>query len=306
MSASKVPTPIFVLGKHRSGTTGLANHLCEHPAIAGVQHESHFGIKESGYFEYVAGRYGPLSYWPNYRAFVEVMSASDYFRLTGIEKEYMLALWPTTYSDFFETVMKEFAGRQEAKYWIEKSPAHTKEALRLAEEYPEARFVAIIRDIEDVVASSLFHNNGRENTESKEIDRIITISRVVRGWVYYKKLIYDLERNYPSRTKLINYEDFCLNKKKVLDNISDFLQVDYEESICNTPYSRNSSFEDSKMRSEALTETEKKYCQIFCSLINKIPLSMYKISYIIYDYFRDKKNFPESYFRISDKDVKSK
>lgn len=99
MSAQKAPTPIPVVGKHRSGTTGLANHLCEHSAIEGVQHEAHGGIHESGYYSHVSRRYSPLHRRVHFREFVEVLSASDYFRLAGIDKSFMLSLSETSPSD---------------------------------------------------------------------------------------------------------------------------------------------------------------------------------------------------------------
>lgn len=53
-----MPLPVFVVGRNRSGTTWLANQLCEHPDIVGVQHERHHGIHESAYFGLIDGRFG--------------------------------------------------------------------------------------------------------------------------------------------------------------------------------------------------------------------------------------------------------
>jgi hypothetical protein len=301
-----VATPIFVLGKHRSGTTGLANHLCEHSAAAGVQYKQHFdwGYHESGYFTYVAGRYGPLSYWPNYREFVEVICASDYFRLTEIEKEYMLSLWPTTYVGFFESVMDEYARRQNSRYWLEKSPSHTKKALWLAEEYPEARFVAIIRDIADVVASSLSHNGGGDEEEPGGVKRLAIISRVVLVWVYYKKLIYELQNQYPSRTTIVAYQNFREKKASVLKDICTFLKIDPEEDIYTLPYSRNSSFSDGKTRDKAITETERAYSRQLAAVLNKVPYEGYRLLYFLYEQFREQRDLPTWFFRILDKKEK--
>jgi hypothetical protein len=297
-----VATPIFVFGKHRSGTTGLANHLCEHPAIAGVQYKQHFnwGYHESGYFTYVAGRYGPLSYWPNYREFVEVICASDYFRLIGIEKEYMLSLWPTTYAGFFNSVMDEYARRQNSRYWLEKSPSHTKKALWLAEEYPEARFVAIIRDVADVVASSLFHHNGRGEPEPEGAERLVALVRVVLGWVYYNKSIHALRNQYPSRTTIVSFQGFREKKASVLKGICAFLGVNFEENICTVPYSRNSSFSDEKTREKAMTETEKMYSRKLAGMLSTVPYEGYRFLGTLYNRFRKQRDLPNWFFRLSD------
>lgn len=296
-------TPIFVLGKHRSGTTGLANHLSEHSDIAGIQHEQHWGIHESGYFTYISGRYGSLAHWPNYREFVEVMSASDYFRLAGIEKEYMLSLWPTSYAGFFRAVMEEYSRRQNSRYWLEKSPSHTKRALWLAEEYPEARFVAIIRNVADVVASSLFHHDGRDEPEPEGAERLFALVRVVLGWVYYKKSIYALQNQYPSRTTIISYQDFLEKKNSVLKNICAFLEVDFEENICTLPYSRNSSFSDGETREKAMTETEKMYSRKLAGVLSKVPYEGYRFLGALYNRFRKQRDLPNWFFRLSDQKI---
>jgi len=302
---SREIAPIFVLGKHRSGTTGLSNHLCEHPAIAGVQYKQHFdwGYHESGYFTYVVGRYGPLSYWPNYREFVEVMCASDYFRLMEIEKEYMLSLWPTTYAGFFESIMEEYAYRQNSGYWLEKSPSHTKKALWLAEEYPEARFVAIIRDVTDVIASSLFHHDEGDVAEPEGVERFAAIIRVVLGWVYYNKSIYAVRRRYPSRTIVVRYKDFQEKKVSTLKSICDFLKVNFEKNICSLTYSRNSSFSNGKTREKAITETEKSYSRQLAEVLSKAPYKGYRLMYFLYEQYRGQPDLPDWFFRLSDQKV---
>jgi hypothetical protein len=296
------PGSIFVLGKHRSGTTGLANHLCEHPNIAGVQHEQHWGIHESGFFTYVEGRYGTLSHWPTYREFVEVMSASDYFRLTEIGKEYMLSLWPTTYAGFFGAVMREHARRQKSRFWIEKSPSHTKKALSLAKEYPEARFVAIIRDVSDVVASSLSHHDGREEPDPEGAERLLMVVRILLGWVYYNKSIYALKEYYPCRTKVIKFEKFVGDKEEVLRGVCNFLGVEFRSGMCTLPYSRNSSFSNKKKREKAMSEVEKRYTRQLASILTKVPYGGYNALNYLYDRLRTKPDLPKWFFRLSDQE----
>ena len=100
-----MPTPLFILGKGRSGTTWLANQMCEHSLVIGVQHESHYGIHESAFFTQVYDRYQDLTIKSNYVEFVEVMSACDYFQLAGITKEFLYSFWPTSYEKVFREAM---------------------------------------------------------------------------------------------------------------------------------------------------------------------------------------------------------
>ena len=47
------PRPIFVLGRHRSGTTWLSNVLAAFPEIYAPAHELHHGTHESAFFSHL-------------------------------------------------------------------------------------------------------------------------------------------------------------------------------------------------------------------------------------------------------------
>lgn len=291
--------PIFVIGKHRSGTTGLANHLCEHSNIAGVQHRQHWGIHESGYFRCVADRYGSLNTWSNFRAFVEVMSASDYFRIAGVSKDYMLSLWPTTYAGFFEEVMGEFASQRGVQFWLEKSPAHTKEAPRLAARYPNARFVAVVRNVEDVVASSLSLGSWKSAGRSRA-ERLKALVKIVLGWVYYLKSIHQMERQFSDRTHVIQYEHFRQDKQQVLEAVCSFLGLQYEREMAKSPYAHNTSFSSQKKRSKSLTESERRLVQWVATILESTPYGVCRALDACGEYLRGKPDLPDWFFKVSD------
>ena len=85
--------PIFVFDTQRSGTSWLANQLSQHPLIASVTvpvnnpYNLNPGIYESCFFSYLYGRYGDISHKPSYIEFWEVLSATDYFQIIGVEKK---------------------------------------------------------------------------------------------------------------------------------------------------------------------------------------------------------------------------
>ena len=78
---------IFVLGKNRSGTKWLSNIILNNKEIAGIQSNYHRGILETNLFNVFNRKFGNLKRRDDYIAFVEVFTATDFFKLTGLSKE---------------------------------------------------------------------------------------------------------------------------------------------------------------------------------------------------------------------------
>lgn len=246
--------PIFVLGKQRSGTTWLANLLCEHSLIAGIQHERHFGIHESAYFSHIVGRYGDIRNVSNYIEMVEVLAASDYFRLARADLAYLLSLWPTTYEALFRSVMDRYAEMQDAKYWVEKTPTHSVYVERIAAAYPDAAFLAVVRDLDEVVASTVRLNADPRVTEAG-IRRWAYIVRTACSWAYYNAVL----RRFASRSSRILILDYASLKSNLdveLGRVCNFLGVAFETSIRKSAYAPNTSFRNDSDREGALRKSE--------------------------------------------------
>jgi hypothetical protein len=56
-------------------------------------------------------------------------------------------------SDFIRTVMNEIASKQGANRWIDSTPTNIPHMFRISRDFPEARFIHIIRDGRDVALS---------------------------------------------------------------------------------------------------------------------------------------------------------
>jgi Sulfotransferase family len=147
------PTPLFVLGRHRSGTTWLANALASLPEVYAPEHVAPRRIHESAFFSHLVRHCNHGRCESDLREIKRLFEASRYFALTGqAQGPDILRLGPAGY---FRAVMEAGARRKGARYWLEKTPAHTLHSKFLSEAFPDAVFVAVQRDYRDVVASNV-------------------------------------------------------------------------------------------------------------------------------------------------------
>jgi hypothetical protein len=151
--ANSAPRPVFILGRHRSGTTWLANVVAALPGIYAVTHDAHRGVHESAFFSHLVPFCNRGRSREDLLEIKRLFERSDYFRLTGLEEGPDIVA--TGYARYFGLVMEAAARRHGARLWLEKTPAHTLRARFLAREFPDAVFIAMLRETADVVASNV-------------------------------------------------------------------------------------------------------------------------------------------------------
>ena len=271
---SENPIPIFVLGNHRSGTTWLANQLCLHPEVAGVQHDAHHGIHESAYFSRILGRYGDLEEKTNFVELVEVLAASDYCRIAGISKEFLFGLWPTTYEALFRSMMDGFAARKHARYWIEKTPAHTELVLQLAKAYPDAYFVGVRRDLLPVVASSLNMDRHR-SFRSQAVSRLKLMLTVSVQWTYFNRLLEDFTVR-SDRMLFLTYEEMRSDLPGVMRRICTHLGAPFHDRLLESEFAANTSFAGTEARRSALGRGERRALALIEIILRLLPMGVLK------------------------------
>lgn len=288
-------TPIFVLGVQRSGTTWLANLLCQHSQLAGVQHERHYGIHESGYFRHIEGRFGDLRHPSNFVELVEVLVASDYFTLAQADRAYLYSLYGHDYAHLFRAVMDRFAHQQHATHWIEKSPPHTLQVERLARFYPDAKFIGIERSAIEVIQSQL----GRTPFNSTS-QRLIFIIRNIIRWDFHQRTVLSFHRAHPDRLHLVRYEALRQHTEATLREVCAFVGVEFESAMLHTPYRRNTSFQaGDNLREQTLTESEKQLITVGATLMSWIPLGFMQWVVAGFDRWRGRTTLPDWFFSLT-------
>ncbi len=233
--------PILVVGMNRSGTTWLTNILCNHPQIAGVQSPDHYGIIETNMFGHFQEMFGDLRFEENYRGLIELWSRTDFFRTAGANRR-QLHQWsphPTSYMEILQSVLDDFARRQQCPYWVQKvSPLR----LHYLEELPQrARLVVILRQPVPTIrsAAQLIKNGNRH----------IWTGKIAFGYALQRKLLKRLIRT--TRPCVVHYEALLEDAGGTVGRICEHLQLPFDASLLEQRYERNTSFGSKQSTSKA-------------------------------------------------------
>ncbi len=140
------PSPIFIVGTGRSGTTLLRLMLCAHPRIY-IAHEPSFYVFEAFY-----PRKAPR------RRFLAYYFRTPWFRWLGVDPARVLAalpdpLPPERMGEAYDAIMREKAAQYGRVRYGEKTPSHASHLGRIFADFPGARVIHVIRDPRDVAQS---------------------------------------------------------------------------------------------------------------------------------------------------------
>ena len=266
--------------------------LCNHPAIAGVQAEEHQGIHESAFFSHVEGFFGDLNDANNFIQFVEVFGSSDYFRLTGLCKSLLYEHQPRTYEAAFRVVMDQYAKTQGKRFWVEKTPSHTRHAERIASYYDDAKFIIVERDVRSVVNSFIKHNDVQGGLRKR-----IFILRNVFHYVKYEKYAASfIAHNH--RCYRVRYEDLVNNPASSMEDICHFLGIHYDGRVTEQRFNPNSSFGALNKRESLLDDFDTLFISLLGGAMRLLPLFAYRVIQAFLDFARPK-TLPSWFWKIA-------
>jgi hypothetical protein len=260
------PRPVFIIGKHRSGTSWLGNLLAEHPEIYGVQNPDRHGIWESLYFTHVAEVFRNIdtNTEAGFARWVDFMSRTNYVRFSPLEEMELCQLGPAPFEVLFHRLMERASQAKGASMWIEKSPPHTLVASRIADAFPTAQFLAITRNFDDWLRSSVKHSKGTGRlTSDRPTSRIYLIAKLVAERSLYEAAISLLKEKHRNRVLHISYEDLRHRHSKTKDRIFSFLGIGSLEDKVSSKYEPNSSFDsrEDKRKESVLSDAEWKWAR---------------------------------------------
>lgn len=155
-----LPSPLFILGAPRSGTTFLAGLLKY--SDYGTPFETHFITK---YFKKL-GCYGDLSIKDNFIRLLKDISRERYIQQWKINFDFEQIWMSASHKDFATLCHTLIMQRQKTlglTSWGDKTPHFIFDIPILLKLFPDAKFIYIIRDGRDVALSLLEKKWGPNN-----------------------------------------------------------------------------------------------------------------------------------------------
>lgn len=204
----------FIVGCGRSGTTLLQSMLLSHPRITippetkfySMIRDTHRGVN--------------LSTDRGFRTATKITWTTLNSRGIGFDRERFEALAAEadrTWPGIFTAVLAAYADTRGADRVGEKSPVHTHYAHEIMEDFPEAKFVHVLRDPRAVVLSRMKAGFGT---------RLIgpNIVRWRRAVEMHDRIA---DRLGPERYHVLRYEDFVRDRETSLRTLCGFLGIEF-------------------------------------------------------------------------------
>ncbi|NEP20415.1 MAG: sulfotransferase [Leptolyngbya sp. SIO4C1] len=222
MSKSEISQRVFLVGCARSGTTLLQSLLAAHPEIA--------SFPESSFFQNLFAHSEPKRKLlglasrrakPRLRDFLTEIGHSE----TAADISRFL-LFPDQLTRRFIHILDQLTVRENKTIWLEKTPTNLYFINYINQQADQPKFIHIVRNGEDVVAS-LFDVRKKYpkawSLEPADID--LSIQRWVKDAGI--SLTYLSEKNHI----FVRYEALVKNPEYELKRICNFLNLSFDSSV---------------------------------------------------------------------------
>jgi hypothetical protein len=197
--------PFFLVGAERSGTTLLRLMLDHHPQIAWCEE-----------FEYSVDRMGDQGEFPPLEEYTHCLSSDFIFQSSGFEIDPALS-YPQLIKSFLDQ-RKKNRGKK-----IIGATVH-RNFDRLLYIWPNAKFIHLIRDGREVARSCI------------RMGWAGNVWTGIRRWQNAEKLWGKLEAKLANDRKItIYYEDLICHPEKVLNQLCQFMGVEYHAAMLSYP-----------------------------------------------------------------------
>jgi hypothetical protein len=219
--------PVFIVACPRSGTSFLYHLLLSSGGFA-VFHT------QMNVFDVLEPIFGDLGVMKNKKRMMKEWLQSKAFHMSGLEPDAIESRVLNDCrgaSDFLRIVMDEVAQHQSVDRWVDSTPTNIPHMLRIAKDFPEARFVHIIRDGRDVALSL----DKRGWSRPLPWDKRNSLLAAGLYWEWIVRKGRDCGRDLGPRYMEVRYEELVSEPRRALTRLGDFLQhdLDYDRVQAN-------------------------------------------------------------------------
>jgi hypothetical protein len=240
--AAQMPAPFFVIGCVRSGTTMLRDALRMHPNLA-CPEETHFF------------RWGePYGTEAMSRALSNNAVLKKHRDLDAISEAEFAELLKqcTSRAELYMRYMALYMQRKKpgARRWFDKTPQNVYGALLAATSMPRSKFIHIVREPVNVVASL-------------RIGRIVKVENLTGACNYWNEavqIVGGLKRGFPARVYELRYEDFVAQPAAQLKLLLDFIGEPFDPKWFSALSTRQVDHQDEGVLSADELEVVRRLC----------------------------------------------
>lgn len=212
---------VFIVGCPRSGTTWLQRLLACHPKV-------HTGQESDVFDEYIG---------PQLRAWRRDLDPSTHGRgaiglacyhreeeFLALLKEYMMKLLEPMIGDL-----------KPGEIFLEKTPSHALFIPEIMELLPESRFIHIMRDARDVVASLLAASKSWGSYWAPK-----SAVSATRMWINHVQAVHESSKTLTANQFCeIRYENLHVSPLETLKGVSEFLKLQWDEKEMQNAIEQN-------------------------------------------------------------------
>lgn len=214
--------PVFLVGMPRSGTKLLRDLLNRHPRVNIPDVETEF----LPWLVHRAGRFGDLSERSQFEKMYRQLARQSFFTYrAAMGREISADTWYKTcvrfdISGIFEALVRVDVGAPVGAdiVWGDKSPSYIDDLPLIAQLYPRARILHIVRDVRDHCVS-LNHAWGKD------------MRRAAQRWALGVTAARRHGAALGSRYEEVRYEDLIRDPESTLKRVCSFLAVDFRAEM---------------------------------------------------------------------------
>jgi hypothetical protein len=226
--------PLFIAAYPRSGSTALADYLNQHPGIL-ICHERYNGLPRA-------------KVTPELFTFEKIL---DY--APGERKR------PRRYERAVKRHAELLASKDPGRLqWIGDKGQYVRGMDIVAENNPGARFIVLYRPIEEVAES--WEARAQDYEDRWHSDRGFEIA--VDIWNSALRTTREFIESSPApRALIVAYHDFFYRNETVMPLISDFLELEFDESVTAAWRALSLSFAGRRRHKEPLSEEQQAFIE---------------------------------------------